>query len=1147
LTTALSIQQQLGLLFPPTPEQLEIINAPITEPLLVVAGAGSGKTETMSNRITWLIAHHKIAPSQILGLTFTRKAVVELKHRVRKRLSTYYAKSTPIADELVSFESPEISSYNGFSAGIISEFGYLEGIDSDAKVITDTDRFMIAKDAFHKCFAEDLLKEEGLFTDEMNLDSFLNNFLHFTDDLKNNLLTPEEVQQWVQKTATEFTSKLEDFGTRRHKSYKDKKLAFDPGKPKKDPRAVMEKMIVRQKFLSVAQTFEQLKRERGVIDFADQVSNAVKILEHHEEVGKILRSRYQAVILDEYQDTSPSQIRLLQLIFGQGHHVMAVGDPNQAIYGFRGASSGGIIRFGEDFPTHKESKLEVSKTLTLLTSFRNDELILNAANHVLEINARAKCGSQGEAIQKLTKYQGADIGNLQVKVCGPSGKVVGKSSNSDENHTQVEETLRKLQNLPSEVETVVDFIAEHFKTPGAKGESAAIISATNADLLPFAAELKKRKIPYQMASLKGLLDLPEVVDVLTLAQISFDSGASHLLMRFLTSPKFALGPRDLMKMRQALRLRNRELDAIVKHQQSSEEVPLKPELTLVDLCVEVASQKGTQSNQERWHVAAASIGKKVQLLQQFVGSSPSDYISRAASISGVQEELELLLRVRDLPLDKKEEKLQGASSSYAVQARVNIQELVLRAKQYESTAITPSIGGFFEWLDQARISDAKFEQASFTVDESAVTLITIHGAKGLEWDIVCQVGHTLQQFHKLSWNSKVEDFEKWEEPRSTGWLVSNTSIPDNLRLDRADLKPLVCFDEIESLYDYDCQVVAFEEGVAGRNFAERVRLAYVALTRAKHHLLVTYSPLPRGKKTIYYPTRSFLAALKALGEEEYAKTVRFIREIADLEIEEHIPNEPQSTSWPNLTPTLEQSAYMNVSKAVQAVAARPDTMRNTLLTKSDILQKLMLEKRLQEERRTNWAEYVQLPTVLSTSKMVALASDRNAFLASILRPTPSQPTYYNDIGTRFHFFVQEFFRQKHHLLHANDDYEYVSDMRAGLSIDALVGNFLRSPFSKLEPLSIEQEFMVGSGNHSVIARIDAVFTDPEDASKQLIVDWKTGRHPQGDKLALMSIQLKWYRAAWLSAHPDLDPESVNTAFFFVREGDQGVLERVSLR
>lgn len=1193
MTTSLQLKSQLGLEHEPTAEQLKIIDAAIDEPLLVVAGAGSGKTETMSNRITWLIAHHRIHPAQILGLTFTRKAVTELKNRVRKRLATYYDKVSTDQDELVGFESPQISSYNAFSASIISEFGYLEGIDANAKVITDTDRFLIAEEALLQVYDADLAYQKGIFDEEMNARSFLGEFLDFADELKNNLLDPEPLKQWVEDLSTSLAARSEHWGRRNAKAYKDRKAEFDPGTAIEKASVVAEKIKYRRKLLELVETFEQLKRERGVIDFSDQVSNAVQILRLHPEVIEVYRKRYQVVILDEYQDTSPSQIHLLQLLFGDGHHVMAVGDPNQAIYGFRGASSGGILRFVDDFPTYKEGQPSRAPSLTLLTSWRNDTSILKAANNVLELVDEVhdtRDGAGESATEKPTKKASANdctrleaspyakAGNLQVKVCGPSGVVevadddglAAGASNADADagadgsmpggEAQMQSTgiyaLDALKGLPSEVETVADFLQEHFKD----GQTAAIISPTNPDLRSFAYELKARGIPYQMATLKGLLDLPEIVDVLSLVEVALDSGAAHKLMRFLTSAQMGLAPRDLVEMRKRLRAENKRL----QHR-----APEATPWTLVDLTLELAaSHNAADENTPHWQVQVAALGRKILRLKEFVGSSASEFIARAIAISGVKDELELLLRTRAYAKSQEDD-------DFSVRAHVNLQELLHQAKNYETTALTPSIGGFLEWLAQARISDNGLEQFSFTPQKDAVTLITVHGAKGLEWDIVCSVANTLRQFNNIQWNTKVEDFENWRPNPSAGWLSKTASVPDKWRLDSGDLQPLADLEDVDSLYDYDVHLRRFSEGVAQRGFEERARLAYVAFTRAKHHLLLTYSPLPRESKYVCHPTPYFLQALKALGGDVYAQTVQAITQFVQIPKVPHTPLADQSTTWPYQDASPEQEAFIRVAQAVnlavqgnaladdrskaqgsrkaqdlrEAQSARSSAnLRDTPHGTSPTLQKLLYERSVRKALRDTWYEQVSLPALMSTSQTVRLAQDKNAFLASLARPVPGRPTYYNDIGTRFHLFIEEFFRTHAHLLHKDAAYEYVSDARAPhLSIDALVGNFLRSPFSKSEPLSVEQELLVTSPKRSVITRIDAVFEDPDDASKQLIVDWKTGRHPSEQELRTLSIQLAWYRQAWLVAHHELAPESVEAAFFYVKEGESGTLQRFSTK
>ena len=141
-------------------------------------------------------------------------------------------------------------------------------------------------------------------------------------------------------------------------------------------------MNQRNSILSMVQVFLDRRKAAGELSFDDQMSIAADIATTFEDVGVIERGKYKVVLLDEYQDTSQSQLRMLSALFGNGHPVMAVGDPSQAIYTWRGASAGTMDSFAEYFP---KAAGQIGKAkFTLPTTFINDEVILKAANFISE-------------------------------------------------------------------------------------------------------------------------------------------------------------------------------------------------------------------------------------------------------------------------------------------------------------------------------------------------------------------------------------------------------------------------------------------------------------------------------------------------------------------------------------------------------------------------------------------------------------------------------------------------------------------------------------------------------------------------------------------------------------------------------------------
>ncbi len=345
--SALQIQEIVDATKTPTPEQMRVIEAP-RRPLLVVAGAGSGKTETMSMRVLWLLANHPdLSPSSILGLTFTRKAAGELGERLRERIRLLSREMPRLRERLD--EDPVSLTYNSFAERIVSEHGMRIGIDPDFSMLSEAgalDLMLQIVEAWPTDLDEDLTPLGAV-----------GQILHLAGEIAEHGYTVESAREALE----EFGRELEQVG-----------------QTNDDARRLLRANRRRIAFLDPIAAYQQRKRDMGVLDFSDQLVLATRIVREAPAVRESLREEFRAVLLDEFQDTSVIQMDMLSMLFGD-HAVTAVGDPNQAIYGWRGASASSLESFLDRFQT---GEAQESQTLTLSTAWRNDQAILDAANRV---------------------------------------------------------------------------------------------------------------------------------------------------------------------------------------------------------------------------------------------------------------------------------------------------------------------------------------------------------------------------------------------------------------------------------------------------------------------------------------------------------------------------------------------------------------------------------------------------------------------------------------------------------------------------------------------------------------------------------------------------------------------------------------------
>ena len=464
---------------PITKHQSAIISSGL-EPAVVIAGAGSGKTETMSNRVLYLVANGFATPDQILGLTFTRKAAGELSVRIRKRLRQL--SQLPEFKHITS-ASTSVTTYHSYAGKLLSEHAIRYGIDADADPLGEAAIWQIASDVVRNWSDDSYRNDSAVSTvikDLLGLSKFM--------------LEHQVKASDIEAIGNEMLEKLQLLG----------------GSTNEDTRAVARAMRQRNSLLPMVEAFMERRKASGELSFDDQMSLAADIAQNFEDVGTLERGKYTVVLLDEYQDTSQSQVRMLSSLYGAGHPVMAVGDPSQAIYTWRGASAGTMASFHKYFP--KAQGQSGTQQFSLPTTFRNDAIILSAAN---AISAQIKADG-GQQVVELEARIGASAGELAYGIY---------------------ET----------VETESQAIAEYFKelwNPEA-GKSFAVLVRKRSQIPSIENALREQGLPVEVIGIGGLIHIPEVADVVTLMKIITDPDAGSSLMRHLTGPRINLGPRDI--------------------------------------------------------------------------------------------------------------------------------------------------------------------------------------------------------------------------------------------------------------------------------------------------------------------------------------------------------------------------------------------------------------------------------------------------------------------------------------------------------------------------------------------------------------------------------------------------------------------------
>ena len=390
-------------------------------------------------------------------------------------------------------EDPVALTYNSFAERIVSEHGMRIGLDPDFSMLSEAGAIDLMTQIVES-WPTDL-------DDELTPAGVVGKVLHLAGEIAEHGYTVESAREALE----EFGRELEQVGRGNEKS-----------------RKAMDVNSRRIAFLGPIAAFQQRKREMGVLDFSDQLVLATRIVREAPAVRASLREEFRAVLLDEFQDTSVIQMELLSMLFSD-HAVTAVGDPNQAIYGWRGASASSLESFLDRFQT---GEAEESQTLTLSTAWRNDVSILDAANRV------------AAPLREVPSFQ---VGKQELKAQSP---VLVPRGGAGPGAVDIAFT----QDYDEALGAMVDFVQRVRSQPVKDGKrrSVAVLSRQRRDFPLIDDALREAGIPTEIVGLGGLLDQPAVQDVRAALELAYDVEASPWLARLLAG--IDLGAADLMAL-----------------------------------------------------------------------------------------------------------------------------------------------------------------------------------------------------------------------------------------------------------------------------------------------------------------------------------------------------------------------------------------------------------------------------------------------------------------------------------------------------------------------------------------------------------------------------------------------------------------------
>ncbi|SFS08070.1 DNA helicase-2 / ATP-dependent DNA helicase PcrA [Microbacterium sp. cf046] len=1085
--------------FPPTAEQAAVIEAPL-EPALVVAGAGSGKTETMAARVVWLVANRLVRRDEVLGLTFTRKAAGELAERIQRRLqrlgeferrgliealpalhasgrldvfgdleraggdgskaaSARHAAMDALADEVGAIAEapdddallhrPTVATYNSFADQIVREHAVRIGRDAEAVILSESAAWLLMR---RVVFASD---DPRLETRGEAVRSIVDAALRIARDGVDNLVSFDDLAAFPER----FRDVLERPSTSRAT------VVYAAVAEAEDKVGALALLA------DLAREYAAEKQRIGVLDFSDQVAGALDVVRTHPVVADELRDRFRVVLLDEYQDTSVVQTDLLAGLFADTA-VMAVGDPHQAIYGWRGASAGNLGGFAESFSPGRPGS-----QFALLTSWRNSAGVLAAANAVLA---------------PLAASASVPVQQLRARPAAPSGAV----------------ELAFDADLDAEADRVATWFGRVRSERAADGRSTtgSILFRSKKHMVRFGDALGRRGVPHRILGLGGLLSTPEVVDVVCALRVLSDPSAGSALIRLLAGPRWAIGLPDLRELA-ALSRRIARHDAALQ--------PLAPEVverirgsagdddgSLVDALDFVLRHKSdhgwlegfTPDARERLREAASVFAG----LRRAVGMQIPDLVRLV--------ELELRL---DVELAANESR--GPARIASAQLRAFVDELHAFLAADESG----SISNLLAWLDHAEQLD-EFAPRTEPPEDDVVQLLTIHGSKGLEWDAVAVVRLVKDELPSMARDTK-------------GWLGFGI-LPYAFRGDARWLPALRWERDVApTQQDLKAAIDEFIAANRARQLDEDRRLAYVAVTRARDHLLLTGASWSGTKR----PRERSV----------------FLDEIADalgIGLPDDDPGddpylgERRVLSWP-IDPLGARRA------AVERAAAAVDSALGATRVEPDRDVALLLAERDARHRPAADAA----PIRIAASRYKEFVTDYAGTVAKISRPLPERPFRQTRLGTLFHAWVEQRSGRVGTARSLDDALWELDEDGPATTASAedaavlarLQANFAASEWGDLSPIEVETEidFTVAEGAgldgrpHVIICKLDAVFRRDDRGGRIEIVDWKTGAPPRTDaERQERMLQLELYRRAYHEMH-GVPMDQIDVALYYVAD------------
>lgn len=632
-------------------------------PLLVVAGAGTGKTRVIVEKINKLL-DEGANPASILAVTFTEKAAAEMLERV-------LASRTQLLPDL------PVMTFNGFGDLLLREYGAHIGLPRNFRLLSEQAQVVFFRERI------DQFQLDYFLPLTSSPDGIIADILQLFSRLKQNIITPEAYQAFAKKL------------------------------PDGDDVAALDKRM-HQELAAAYDTYTSLCRQENVIDYDDQIYLCIQLLEQRPNVQRELQQQYQTLLIDEFQDTNVMQSRLIDLLYdalSNQQMLMVVGDDDQSIYGWRGATLQNILSFKDRYPDAAETALTVN--------YRSHQAILDAAYRLIQHNNPNRL----EASLGINKRLTSD--------CPGAAPVVKRFV----------DTAAELEWLAADIARRVNELDEN------EPVSIAVLARSNNTAAAVHGALSANDVPHRViGATQDLYTRPVVRMLIELIRTVSEPHNNTSLHHTLVSELFGIG-NDVVAPMAARASHEHEL--------------------LETLLSDIPKAAQALALIKTWREQAASY-------------SVGRLLWRAMSETGYKDSL-----------------LKRAAQDDQVAASVqHVTQFFDSLRQFENIAIQPTAIQYLASLPALQAAGETTDDGTLAINNHEVTVITVHKAKGLEWDTVYIP------------------------------VLQEQAFPLKKRAD--GLQP-------------PAELRSASIGAADEHYAEERRLMYVAATRARQNLIVSFA------------------------------------------------------------------------------------------------------------------------------------------------------------------------------------------------------------------------------------------------------------------------------------------------------------------